>query len=256
MNVNVVIAILEEIASREPTGVSELSRRLSISKSTVQRCLVALNEAGWLEEDLDAGKRRWRIGARARTLAAAAPAPDIRDVGQPAMQRLARETRENVYLTARDGYRMVRVDIIESPAPVRVVHKIGERVPLHASSSGKAVLATVSPAQLATLLPSTLTRYTKSTVSSKRALAAELATIRIRGYACNMGEYREDVSTVSAPVLDASGEALGALSISVATYSADRARLDELGKRVLAAANQVSMRRWPGSFTLATTAGR
>lgn len=245
MTIAGAIQVLEEIADRQPVGVSELSRRLGLSKSSVQRCVVALEQVGWLVADDTNGKRRWSVGPRARRVGVLAPAPELRTLALPAMRDLYEEVEENVHLTVREGGFMVLIDVLESRSAVRVVHRVGERAPLYASSAGKAVLASLPQTEVASMLPGNLPRYTERTIKSGAELVRELAAVRQRGYAVNLGEFRADVATVSAPVLGTLQQPLGAISISMPSAATSEAELHRFGKQVLDVTSRASLSRWP-----------
>lgn len=245
MTIARAIRVLEEIADRQPVGVSELSRRLGLSKSSVQRCVLGLEEVGWLLADDKNGKRRWSVGPRARRVGVLAPAPEIRALAIPAMRDLYEKVQENVHLAVREGGFMVVIDLLESRSAVRVVHQVGERAPLYASSAGKAVLSVLPQSEVMGMLPGNLPTYTERTIKRGAELMRQLAVVRQRGYAINLGEFRADVATVSAPVLDTAQQPLGAISISMPSVATNETELHRFGKLVLDAASGASLSRWP-----------
>jgi DNA-binding IclR family transcriptional regulator len=89
----------------------------------------------------------------------------------------------------------------------------GQPVSLHATSTGKVVLAWSTEEELARLMPRRLKRYTDTTITDRAALHADLDRTRERGYATCHGEFDASAWGVSAPVLDRTGGLLGVLSI-------------------------------------------
>lgn len=233
------LRILEALATHQPIGVSELSRELLMPKSTVQRCLVALDEAGWIQP-MSSGESRWILTTRALTVGRqASPELGMREAALPVMLELAQETNETVYLAVREGNGSVLVERIDSTQPVRTYLPLGTRAPLHGPSTGKAILAHLSPEEVDEVLASKLERYTERTVADPRRLRRELVTIRARGYAVNKGGWRADVAGIGAAVLSTRGVPLAAISISLPLTRLRVGDIPILGARLVAAVKVV-----------------
>ena len=95
------------------------------------------------------------------------------------------------------------------PTAVLTAGWLGRTVPLHATSTGKALLAFLPAAEVSRVLAEELPAFTDATITSPEALAAELAATRARGYGTCAGELESSLYGVSAPVLDRSGRPLG-----------------------------------------------
>ena len=113
-------------------------------------------------------------------------------------------------------------------------------MPLHATSAGKAFLAWLAPAEVADALPAELPRYTRTTVTDRLVLEAELAETRARGFAVCVGEMVPDEYGVSAPVLDAAGRPVAAVAVWGPSARVPVARFAVLGELVASAAAEVS----------------
>ncbi|MFE0147419.1 IclR family transcriptional regulator [Nonomuraea sp. NPDC059007] len=230
---NVVNALraLEEVAARQPIGVGELSRALGLPKSTVQRSLRTLHEAGWIRP---AGGEvtRWLVTTKALQVGRRAEL-GLRDVALPVMEELRQRTGETVHLMVPEGDAVVLIERLETDKPLRIVLPLGIRLPLHASANGKAVLAHLSGE-----LPE-LESYTPATITDPAVLREELAAIRAQGWAGNRGEWRSDIAAVAAAVLGADGP-VATLSVSCpATRMTDELR-PEYGKLVTEAAARIA----------------
>lgn len=115
------LRIFEEVATRQPIGVSDLSRVTGIPKSTVQRCLVTLKQAGWLKV-VDTAQTRWGVTARALSLGLrGAGEQDLRQLADPVIKRLAADTGETVHLALRDGNESVIIGRADTTKDVRVI---------------------------------------------------------------------------------------------------------------------------------------
>jgi DNA-binding IclR family transcriptional regulator len=130
------------------------------------------------------------------------------------------------------------VDEVTPPA-VLTASWLGRVVPLHATSTGTALLAFLPPAELRRVLPSALHGFTDTTITAAMALDAELVATRSRGYGTCAGELESALYGVSAPVLDRSGRPLAVLSIWGPKDRVPEQRFAELGPIAVAAAREV-----------------
>lgn len=208
------LRVFEEVASAQPVGLSELSKRLDVPKSTVQRCLKTLADAGWLRPAAgDAG--RWVITGRAFSLGSAMSAgDDLRDVALPELSRLQAETGETVHLAVPDGSELVLIERLDSAHQLRAFLPLGTRLPLHAASTGKAYLASLPDAQVEEFLSTELAPLTDRTVTDPAALRREIAEIRRRGYAVTDQGLHDGIAAVAVALRGRGGAVRGCFSVS------------------------------------------
>ena len=232
------LAVLEEIARRQPVTLAELHRVLGLPKTTVHRALATLAEAGWARSSED---RRWSIAPRAAVLGArASSAGGLRELALPVMEALRDACGEAVHLTVPDGDAVVLIERIDSPRAVRTYNPVGSRAPLHASANGKAILAHLPEADRQAYLAGDIATYTRRTLSSPRRLRAELARVRRQGWARNRGEYVPDVAAVAAPIFSRDGRPIAAMSISAPADRLPEAKVPRAARLVGAAARELS----------------
>lgn len=237
--VTTAFQVLEHVAEHQPIGVSELSRQLELPKSTVQRALVALNELGWIAQE-PAEPRRWVQTTKLLALASRGGGLSLRERAMPVMQDLLERTDENVHLSVRNGAGVVIIEKLESSSVVRLFDPLGVVAPVHASSTGKAILAWSDPDDVEDLLSNALEGYTGRTIVSADEFRRELRSIRRHGYAVNRGEWREDVRGVAVPILDATGKAMGAISIAVPAHRLPDRRIPEVARLVVDAVSVIN----------------
>jgi IclR family transcriptional regulator, acetate operon repressor len=209
-------ATLELVASEQPVGVSELARQLGLPKSTVQRAVTTLAELGWIRADSANGVTRWVLTPRALTVGSAVvTGAGFRDVALPVMQELGAKTQETIHLTVPDeeGY-VVLIEKVSSTRSVQAVTSVGGRAPIHATSSGLAILAHRPEADIDEMLSGSLESWTELTEVDPGRIRQELERIRERGWAVNPGWWRRDVAAVGAAIVDRQGFSIGAISIS------------------------------------------
>jgi IclR family transcriptional regulator, acetate operon repressor len=229
--------------TRGEFGISELSRELGLTPSTVHRIVRALVSKGFLSQDPDT--ERYRLGPAAMVLGQVAQQHlgllNVRDL----LDDLGRETGESVNLGVLDRSSVVVLIRVASPQPLRFDQSPGERLPAHATSMGKALLAfSADPGrEIARLFEGgigELPRYTDTTVTSRDALRAEIEAVRERGYSIDEEESIAGVRCIGVPVLGADGRARAAIAVQAPTVRMPDDRLDALVPRVIEAARQVA----------------
>lgn len=225
--------------TRQELGVTEAADLLGCSKSSVSRWMRDMEAEGFLDRDEATG--RYRLGIRLVVLGELAKqATSLQRLAQPALERLTLETGETSNLVVMVGDEAVNVLAVESPRPIKHVGWPGRRIPLHATASGKSLLAWRKPEEVRALLPAPLPRFTPATITDAEALLAELARVRAQGYSEAWAELEEDLVGIAAPVWDHSGTVVGVLTIGAPNSRVSREMLPTLAGHVLGAARSVS----------------
>lgn len=211
-------AILRSFAeANTELGVTDLSRRLDLHKSTVSRFLSTLQREGFVQQNPETSK--YRLGLRLVSLASVVlDSMDVRRVARPYLERLADQTQETVNITVLDGDECVNIDRVASPKPIRYVGWIGRRTPPHCTSTGKVLLAYLSSEQHDAILPDPLPALTSQTITDRQELEAVLAAVRENGYATAHEEFEEGLSAIAAPLRNHTGNVIATVSISGPTY--------------------------------------
>jgi DNA-binding IclR family transcriptional regulator len=209
------VAVLEFLARYgRSAALGEIRVAIRTPKSTalnIVRTLVAKNMLA-----VDATTKQYKLGSLIHALASQSTQQfDVRGVARPYLERVARATEEGVFLSTLDDLGIVYIDKIDSTQSVRFTAHVGTRRPLHCTSAGKIALAASPPALLERYLHEVgLPRYTPTTISSAERLQEELKRIRARGYAVGFSEYTPDLIAVAAPVTNAEGRFLGAVTVA------------------------------------------
>ncbi|MEU3059425.1 IclR family transcriptional regulator [Streptomyces subrutilus] len=211
------LRVLEEVAARQPIGVADLARAMELPKSTVQRALLTLHTAGWIRP-ASGTPTRWLVSTKALHVGRQATGElGLRDIAVPVMEELRRRTDETVHLAVPEGGNIVLIERLETSKPVRIILPLGQNLPAHASANGKALLAAGPAETVERYIADGLARFTDTSIVDPAGLRAELAEIRLRGYATNAGEWRDDVSAVAAAVVSETGAPVASISINVPT---------------------------------------
>ncbi|MEU3092785.1 IclR family transcriptional regulator [Streptomyces massasporeus] len=237
------LRVLEAVAQHQPVTVGELTKIFGLPKSTVQRTLVTLAEAGWLRANRK-DTTRWEIGARVLAVRPAAlQGSSLFAAAREPMVRLRDAVNETIHLSAPDALHcMVVVDRVDCDHAVRTFHTIGDTSPLHATAAGNAVLAHLRKSEIAEVTAGTLEGYGEETITEPGQLRAELHRVRERGYAVNHNQYVPGVCAIAAPVLDGEDTPLAAVSVSLPDSRFESGRLPELGRLVAGTAAEITAR--------------
>lgn len=240
------LRILEEVAVRQPIGVSDLARATDIPKSTVQRCLVTLKKAGWLRI-VDSEHTRWGVTMKALAIGLrGAGEHDLRLVAGPVIKRLAARTNETVHLGLRDGPDSVIVAREDSTQVVRVFLEIGTRLPLRVSSIGIAIMAHLDPQEIDELLQLEvkeleLEELGDAPVPDSDALRRDIAATAARGYSLNGSSwFRPHVASIGAAILDSSRRPIAALALSIPEMRYDATKETTLAQLAVEAASEIT----------------
>jgi DNA-binding IclR family transcriptional regulator len=245
-----VLDILELLAASDGgLTLRDVSAQLEAPKSSLLPLLRALTARDYLAQGRGG---EYRLGSRALDLGATAPAPpELVEIARPALVELMRRTGETVFLgtLSSDRSSIVYVDRVESDHVIRYAGGVGDRRPLHATSSGKAILAFIAADEREDILRSlSLARHTERTVTSLPALREALAEIRRTGACVTVDELMPGASGIAAPIFDRHGQVAGACAIGGPTDRV-RPRVRALVTEVKATARALSARlgyRGPG----------
>ncbi|MGD9979071.1 MAG: IclR family transcriptional regulator [Hyphomonadaceae bacterium] len=206
---------LMSVLAKAPEGLSltDLASALDTAKSTLLASLRPLAA----DDFLVAEGNLYRLGPRAFRLAAEiSSAWSLPRTLRGYLRTLADRSHESVGLAVLDTEmrRIVYVDVIESPRPVRYALKIGTSGPLHSTAAGRVLLAhQPKEYQHAFLKTGKLTAFTSRTTTDVKKLTAQLEEVRHDGYWLSIGESIEDSAAIAAPVFGPNGEVLAALTI-------------------------------------------
>ncbi|WP_102108229.1 HTH-type transcriptional regulator BhcR [Oceaniglobus roseus] len=234
------VQVLETLARLGSATLSGLAAEMGESPATLYRVLVTL-QARRLT-DFDEAAQTWAIGAGAFLIGAAfLRRTSLVETARPTLRALMEATGETANLGIERGDQVLFVAQAETHATIRAFFPPGSLSPLHASGIGKALLARWSEDRLARYLARTpLTPFTPHTLVKPEALAANLETIRSRGYSVDAEEKNTGMRCIAAAVTNALGETVGGISVSGPTSRVDVASIPALAGHVTRAAAELS----------------
>jgi DNA-binding IclR family transcriptional regulator len=227
------LAILGAFSPERPLlRVSELAGELNLHKSTVSRLLAILQARGLVRRDGDRfapGPELARLGVLAVN-----GLPLVQAAREP-LGRLAEETKETVNLAVRRGDEAVNVVQVQTAHFLGMTDWSGRGAPLHATANGKVLLAFGDGAPV-----EELPALTRRTITEPDALEAELERVRRAGFATAVEELEVGLNAVAAPVFDAAGACLAAVSVSGPSFRLPARKLTAVAARCRASTEEIS----------------
>ncbi|MFH8838272.1 IclR family transcriptional regulator [Streptomyces sp. NPDC017868] len=241
-SVDRAVSVLEILAQRGEAGVSEVAVEIDVHKSTAFRLLGALEARGLVEQAAERGKYRLGFGI-VRLAGAVTGRLDITQQGRPVCERLSEEIGETVNIAVLQEHYAVNLYQVRGPGAVGTHNWVGQLTPVHATSSGKILLAHLPAKERAGVLAASgLKKLTPHTLTARTKLEKNLAEARERGYAVTLEEFEIGLHAVAAPIRSHQGETLAALSASGPAYRFTEERIHELAPLLVRGAEEISHR--------------
>jgi DNA-binding IclR family transcriptional regulator len=214
----------------------EISERAALNKTTTHRLLQALASESLVERSETSGLYRLGTGLMALGVLALSSS-DLRLRVRPVLKQLAKSSGETATLEVPIDDSMLILDEVSGGHFVGAVGNVGTRWPLHATSTGKALIA--FDERRMDSLGSAFARLTPNTIVRRIDLEKQLGTIRQRGYAETVDELEDGFSGVGTIIRGGLGEVLGTLSICGPTQRLTESRRARLGESLRIAATQL-----------------
>ncbi len=164
----------------------------------------------------------------------------LRDLAQPHLDQLVRESGETAHICVFDNGEMVSVAYAEGPRSLRMPATVGRRTPAYCSAVGKAILAFLPETAVDEVMARPLRACTEKTLVTRAALLADLRQVRIRGYAVDNEEIEKGLRCVGAPVWNYSGDVAAAVSVAGPAFRITRTRVPAMARSVMAMTQRLS----------------
>ncbi|MBL8308030.1 MAG: DNA-binding transcriptional regulator KdgR [Rubrivivax sp.] len=254
-----VFAILQSLAERDETGISELSLRLAMPKATVYRFLQTMKTLGYVRQETDSERyglamKMYELGAKALQY------PDLVELAKSHMQHLSDVTGETVHLGMLIDSEIIYVHKVDSRHTLGMYSRIGRRAPLHCTAIGKVLMAWERPARRDVILQGCdFKRFRDKTITDRAAFDAELERTLAQGFGQDREEFDDHIRCAAIPIFDRLNQVVAGLSVSFPSFRYDTAREPELVGMLRDASRDISRQLGCTSFPLdaaAATAGR
>ncbi len=243
-SVDHALRILEQfLEDDDEIGITEFSRRLNLHKNKIFRLLATLQSRNYVEQGKFPGS--YRLGLKNLQLGQ----NFIHQMGllrqaRGVLESLVRKCDETSNVAILKGFEIIYLGAVESDLPVRVIPRVGTRLPFHCTAAGKVLAAGINGENLSKYIRAgRLKRYTPNTISDPDELTRQLRSVSELGYAVDDEELDLGVRCIGAPIRDYMGQVIGAVSVSGPStrINADRIH-QELIPLVKEAAEEISSR--------------
>ena len=234
--------LLEAFSEENPElGVTELSKRLKLHKNNVFRLLATLEAREYVAQNPITGN--YGLGLRTLELRTNyIRQAEFLPQARPVLVHVAHQCNETCYVAMLRDFQCVYLDVVETTSVVRIVSRVGSRLPAHCTAAGKVQLAYLDEAQLERYFANReLKRYTPHTITDPAMLRRHLAEIAHKGYAIDDEELEAEVRGVAAPIWNYENLVVGALIASGPTGRFEDERIEkELAPLLVDAAREIS----------------
>ena len=228
----------EEARGAAPPGVTRLAALIGSDKSQVSRSVRILAEHSLV--DRDSGTLGYRLGWRLLAMAGRSSRANLLAAAGPLLERLVRETGERAHLSVLRGATVLTVLSEGSDRAVEAAGWVGRTVPLHSTSTGRALLLDHTRAEIEALVAGTpFEGGTAKAPRDARGLYGRVAAARERGFVIVDEEFEAGLVAVAAPIRDFSGRIVAALNVSAPKFRFAK-ELPRAGKQVKAAADELA----------------
>jgi DNA-binding IclR family transcriptional regulator len=224
-----------------PVGVTEISKALSISKSTIYGILKAFQEEGFVH--MDSATKRYTIGKELLALAKIIfKGQDMVSIARPFLERLAGLIDETIFLGLKEQDGMRVIDVIEAKKSLKISSPVGTVLPLLAGATGKLILSTMDDKEITAILKEKgLPNYTEKTITDIKTFIKEIKRVRSKGYSTDMEEYLKGVNAIAIPIYQ-DRTLFGAIWIVGFSNSLTHERLKTIVGPLKEASRQISLR--------------
>ncbi|MBW7882786.1 MAG: IclR family transcriptional regulator [Caldilineaceae bacterium] len=242
------LALLKAFSDGQPEwSLTDLAQATGLNKTTAFRLLAALEAERLVMRNPVSGG--YRLGVDLIALGATALRSNpLRAMSRPVLETLAEQSQESATLEILVEQHVLIIDEVSSNHPMGMSQDVGSRLPLHATATGKVLLAYRPTAEVEAYLRLPLSGLTERTVVDGEQLRQQLSQIRHEGYAATDGELEPGFVAIAAPIYDREREVVAAISVGGPALRLNGPRLPELTAMVQMSARLISRQLgyWPG----------
>jgi IclR family KDG regulon transcriptional repressor len=234
--------ILEMIADHsEGISHADLSKAVGLHASTTFHLVRTMLALDYLRQDPDT--KRYHVARRLFLLAArVSDEVNLVNAALPVMRGLVESTGETVHLGVLSREGVITIAKSEGTSTFRVSERVGVLRPAHCTAIGKALLASLPKDELDDFLAGLEPKeFTPRTIVDKVRLRREIRRVQETGYAVDDAEFNSELRCVAAPAHDFSGRGVAAIGVSGPTWRIKPEDLARIGKRVVQAAERLSI---------------
>ncbi|PJI07293.1 MULTISPECIES: IclR family transcriptional regulator [Clostridium] len=235
------LSIIEVLSDYENgLGITEISEKVGLHKSTVFRLLSTLIYKGYVQQD----KNSSRYGLTLKLFELGNKKVEnmsLVTVALPYIKKLMEKTNEVVHLVVRDGTDMVYISKVEPQKTIRMYSSIGKRIPLYCTAVGKAMMSQMLDNEVEEIWEkSDIKKLTDRTITDLETMKKELKKVKEKGYAIDEQENEIGIRCIGTIIRDYKGNICGAASVSGSILSFTEDKIGDFSKWMLECASSIS----------------
>lgn len=233
-----IVEVLSEYD--EGLGLTEISEKVDLHKSTVHRLLYTLMVKGYVKQNEDTNKYKltlklFELGSKK------VEKMNVVTAARPLLQELMEKTNEVIHLVVREGTEIIYIAKVESQNPIRMYSKIGKRSQVYCTAVGKSMLAHMTDNEVLNIWNSSkIEKLTEYTITDFNKFKEVIKDVREKGYAIDEQENEIGIRCTATSILDYKGDVCGAISISGSIISFKEEKIEEFSKLIIEYAGKIS----------------
>lgn len=235
------LCILEVLSDyEEGLGITEISEKVDLHKSTVHRLLNTLIYKGYITQNKNNNKygltlKLFELGNKK------VEKMDLVSIAQPYIKELMEKTNEVVHLAVREGTEIIYVDKVEPQKSIKMYTRIGMRKPMYCTAMGKAMLSQMLEEEVQEIYNSSdINELTENTIVDFSELKENLRDINTKGYAMDNQEVEIGIRCVGTVVKDHKSKVCGAISVSGSIISFTEDKIEYFSELISECASKIS----------------
>lgn len=235
-----IFAVLEVIAERGSCRLTDISKEIGVSNTTLHHTISQMENEGLLQREL--GGRQLKVGAKLARLATGLVRCSMRDAPvRGILEMLANNTGESCSIGVRSANHVVYLEDVTSDSPLAYNFQTGRRSPLYCTSTGKLYLSTLTKSELNQYIKNEhFEQHTPSTITDPNLLRKEVASIAFNGFATSNGEFVQGVVGAAVPIKDPKGNLIAGLAVSAPVTRISFEKISDQKSKLMRAAKQIA----------------
>lgn len=234
------LRILQLFTQEKPVwGITEISKELQLTKSTVSRLVADLGAEGFLQKE----QQKYTLGFSLLSICGVITSHlEIHRESKDILRKLVDDLEETAHIAVLEGKEITYIHKIECPNPVPLLSSIGKRNPVTCTSAGKILLAFHKRNFIESIIKEGLPRIGPNSQTNPEEFKSQLSQIKKQGYSICIEEMEENAVSIAAPVRDYTGTVVAAVTVIGTRERIHENKMTGFIERIIEAANEVSLR--------------
>lgn len=232
-SLSLALEVLSMFTKEKPIwGLRDLSKEMDINHTIIYRILKTFEDRKMVVQD--PSSKKYQLGAGLLPLFATYKSRNtISDLVVPVMNELSEKTGESVFLTWKEGYEGVTVEIVESSNNIRFTVSKGTRAPLYIGASTKSIMAFLTDQEKNEIINQGIQKRTERSLDTKEDIYRDLNEIKAKKWAYTEGEYSDEVFGISTPIFNIHGDVIASLTLAGPTYRINEEKKETILKDLI-----------------------